>query len=485
MNEARAVDAALASPPPHRDGGAWTPSEREDFFAAIERHRRAAWRVSFASGLGAVLLALVMALLLAPLLVCIVGLLVDFVNVVLPLPDVLGQVGRLVDRATSPHPALADWAALLALGSVLGLLPMALAGLALRRALDASLLYTRPEVIGRAPDASMLAEQRLVNVAEEMAIAASIPVPRVRIVPGGVNAAAIGVEEEHAVVLVGEGLVQSLTREQMQGATAQLVASIAGGDLKIGRRAAGTLALFSLMARLATALTGRDAWGEGVGLLRALVLPTPRSVERLVAELVDPLRDGAPQGRPRAQGLTWREWLRMPLMGPVFLACFLGGLVATFVLSPLLALSWRRRKYMADAGAVRLTRDPDALASALTAIDDSARSPALPAWAAHLAIVDTGGRRGSLLSASVISVFPPLSSRARALETMGAQLPRLGDRSSMPPSVDRLMIVAYALCFALAAIAAILLTVLSIMLSMLFTVAPTALLHTILRAFAS
>jgi heat shock protein HtpX len=53
-----------------------------------------------------------------------------------------------------------------------------------------------------------------------MAIAAAIPQPRVLIVPGGVNAAVFGRDERHTTILIGEGLLRALNREQLQGVVA-------------------------------------------------------------------------------------------------------------------------------------------------------------------------------------------------------------------------------------------------------------------------
>ena len=68
--------------------------DRETFFAAIERHRRAAWRVTAACGLAIAVLALVVAILMAPLFFCAIGLAFDAANLVAPAPDVVGWMGR-------------------------------------------------------------------------------------------------------------------------------------------------------------------------------------------------------------------------------------------------------------------------------------------------------------------------------------------------------------------------------------------------------
>ena len=483
MNAA-AGDSALAAP-----AFGWSATERESFFAAIGRHRRAAWRVSLVCGLAAAVLALVMAVLLAPLLYCAIGLAVDLLNLLVPLPDAMGFFGRIVDRVIDGKDVtVAEVLGVTALAAIPGLLLMALAGAGLRRALRTSPLFAAGELPGRAPDRSVLVEQRIANVVEEMAIAAAIAPPRVLIVPGGVNAAGCGRDEQHTTLLIGEELLRVLNREQMQGVVAHLVASVAGGDMRIGLRAATTLALFALMARLTATLTDRNAWHGTTRLLRTLLLPTALSAARLTEELTDPMRiEAAPATDDRKGGgdrLTWREWAQMPLMSPVMFSGFVAGLVGTFVLAPLISLVWRRRKYMADAAAVKLTRDPDALAGALAAIARGSTSRQLPPWAAHLAVFGIGAGGGSILSVSVVPIFPPIAAREKALARMGAHAQAIsaGWFASLPASLRAVLIGAYALCFVLGGVAVYLLIILSTAVSGLFLIAPAALLHALLRA---
>jgi hypothetical protein len=165
----------------------------------------------------------------------------------------------------------------------------------------------------------------------------------------------------------------------MQGAIAHLIGSIAGGDMPIGLRAAVTFALFGFLARLSGVLGDRREFYAVARLLRTLIWPTRAGTEVLIRDLADPFapsaeaqatpekkRDG--QRNDASNQLTWREWAMMPLMGPVVLSGFVSGIVSTFLLDPLVSFAWRRRKYMADAAAVRLTRDPDTLAAALRQI---------------------------------------------------------------------------------------------------------------------
>ena len=111
----------------------------------------------------------------------------------------------------------------------------------------------------------------------------------------------------------------------------------------------------------------------------------------------------------------WRSMLWLPLAGPVVMAAFFTGIVSLFLLGPLLSLAWRQRKYMADATAVRLTRDPNTLAEPLENMQGS--SSVFAPWAAHLSVVSRPGARG-LMSNSAVPMFPSIDRRLAALGKM-------------------------------------------------------------------
>jgi hypothetical protein len=169
----------------------------------------------------------------------------------------------------------------------------------------------------------------------------------------------------------------------------------------------------------------------------------------------------------------------MPLGGPLVVTGFLGALFNLFVLGPLLSLAWRQRKYMADATAVRLTRDPDTLAGALEQIAKAGGAP-LAVWAAHLSVAEHRGEKSGIFAGSIAPMFPSTRRRLRALGTMGAQVPKTaGPR--MPPYLWLLVGPLLALLAVLIAILFPLLIVLSLMMTTLFTGLPFALVHVLLR----
>ena len=461
---------------------AWQAGEREDFFNAVARHRRTAWRITAVCGLAYTLLALVMALLLSPLLYGIAGLGLDLLNLLFPTPDLLAYAGKVLSPVVDDPGAvpLADLFELALLASAPGLLLMGLVAWGVARTLRRSALFDSHQSIGRPPDPRNLVELQFANTLEEMAIAALIPPPRVVIIAGGANAAAAGMDTQQATVMVGQSLLGLLSREQMQGVSAHLIAAIADNDMKIGMRTASVLGVFALLTRLSVNLLDKDSFATSRHLIRALCLPTSAGQAFVLAQLSDPFADTNPAtSTPAAQHddkLGWREWLLMPLMGPVWFSGFLGGFVSTLILAPAIGWAWQQRKYMADATAVRLTREPEGLASALRALDSTNRALLSPEWANHLCVV------APQATGMIISVFPAIAKRVAALVQMGAsQQMAAAPHPSAPLWVKLVLAVLLPLMVGLVAVLLLLLVMASSMLTMLFTIMPVAILHGLLR----
>jgi Zn-dependent protease with chaperone function len=408
----------------------WKPGERESFFAAIERHRRAAWRVTLVSALANVAMAVALSVLVAPLFYSVVILLLDLVNLLTPMPNLVDGVYRVVDPILdSPTaPTIADWLRFVFWASLPGLFWFGCVLLGLRRMLRISGLFDVREVPARTPNPYVLAEQRLANVIMEMSIAASLPLPRVLIAPRAtLNAAVLGSDPEHATIVISQGLLSRLDRDELQGVAAHLISCIANGDMRIGLRAAQTLALFAIFGRISSiVIDGRGASRRLLHILRALSLPTAASARALYNELGDPLAPREEPQRPQRENSVLdklRVVLLVALWGPVAIAGFFGGYVGTFLLGPLLAIAWRRRKYMADATAVRLTRDPDTLGQALQKIASGGSRATLAPTVAHLSVVQPDSGTDGILG-GVVPMFPSLARRLRALATLGAHLDR-------------------------------------------------------------
>ncbi len=474
----------------HTGWETWSPAERESFFDAIARHRRAAWRVTLVTRAVNFVVALVVAILMSPLFYGTLALLLDLLNLVVPAPNLVPRIGHALDRALNApaRMSIGDWIELGAMAALPGLLWMAFVLRALRKVLALCMSFDSGDLGARAVDPTQLSEQRFGNVVAEMAIAANLPPPRVLVVGSPVvDAVAFGSDERHATIVVTEGLLSLLNRAQMEGVAASLVASIADGDMKIGVRAALSLGLFALIARLGSIVSQSHARRDLVRIVTATLLPTTASARMFIAELSNPLADDDDKpvaaAAPRA-GLAgrWdrlRPYLWLPLAGPLVITGFLGAIFNLFVLGPLLSLAWRQRKYMADATAVRLTRDPDTLAGALQQMTRSRGAPVAP-WAAHLSIADHDGRERGVFSGSAVPMFPSIDRRLRALGSMGAHINRAAGRK-MPLWAWFILGPLLALLATLVALLFPLLIWLSLALTMLFSGIPFAILHALLR----
>jgi Zn-dependent protease with chaperone function len=471
----------------------WTAAERESFFDAIARHRRAAWRVTFASSVINLVVALVVAVLMSPLFYGALALLLDLLNLVVPAPNLVPGIGHALDKAlNSPEKvSVGEWIRLGALAALPGLVWMAFVLNALRRVLTLCMSFDSGELAARAPDPAVLAEQRFGNVVSEMAIAANLLQPRVFIADSPVvDAVAFGVDEQHSTIVISRGLLALLSRAQMEGVAANLIASIADGDMRIGVRAALSLSLFALISRLGNLVTKTHARRNLTQIVAATLLPTTASARRLVTELATPFDDEpdekpAPNPSPSptvglaAQWQKIRPYLWLPLAGPLVMTGFLGAIFNLFVLGPLLSLAWRQRKYMSDATAVRLTRDPDTLASALEQMTKERGAPLAP-WAAHMSVADHTGRQRGVFGSNAAPMFPSIDRRLRALGALGAHI----TEAARPKLPVRLWFIIGPLLAVLAVLVAILFPLLiwlSLALTMLFSGIPFGILHALLR----
>lgn len=464
----------------------WTAEERESFFAAIARHRRAAWQVSAVASVCIAILAFVVATLTAPLFYALIGLILDVVNLVIPIPDLLGAVMDALSDVSDNMETIsgARWLYLAVVAALPGMVAVLLVLFTLRRIVREAEVGGVQELALRAPNPAVLAEQRLANVVTEMAIAANIKMPKVAIIESdAVNAGVYGADDETATVLVSSALLGKLDRAQIQAVAGHLIGLIANGDVLQGMRVAQSLSLFGFVARLSDGIVDPPAWSRLWQTMREALKAGASSADaRLILELTNPF--GSVQSNRGASGntsnkLTWREWIRMPLYGPVVISGFFGGMVSSVLLEPLLALVWRRRKYLADAIAVQLTRDPQALSDAIGTLGIGERGGGFPAWSAHMLVVGSSSR-GGLLSGSSVPMYPTLDKRLKALARMGATVV-LSPPRQFPLWLQLLFAAAGFVCAALLGVAIYLLVMVSIALSGLFTFLPAMILHAILR----
>jgi len=362
--------------------------DRIHFLDEQRRNRRRGARFSVFAVVAVGLAGIPLCVVVAPLLFGVALIAANLIDLVAPLSD--AQWARLRSlvfvlpnlwRWATGQPVELSWGTLalvyVAPGALVMLLAWPFVKLLSRTAGAGAILGQIPS---RTPDPARLTEQQLLNVVQEMAVAAGVPPPSVRIIASpAVNAVAIGLTLDDAVILVTTGFLERLDREQRQAAIAHLVGSVGNGDLEI---AAVILSVF-------------QTWGLVTLLLESPLDPRVRSLLRQFVRLsllavrgrADPDEVGVLLGHLlRGAGWQLEEFFqniesiepRSPLHGcyiivvviPMIAAVGLAtlaareviGLFTLIVLGPWLGAMWRARRHLADATAVQLTRNPGALA---------------------------------------------------------------------------------------------------------------------------
>jgi heat shock protein HtpX len=238
-----------------------------------------------------------------------------------------------------------------------------------------SSILARPADRKRSPE-----EQTLVNVVEEMCIAASMQPPKVWIIPDpDPNALAVGLNSGDYHIAVTEGLLRTLNRDEIQGVVAHELAHLKNQDTR-------------LMTTL-TVLVGLAA---------------------LIAEFV---------GRSRFCGVDARggDGDDNKIGGIIFVLWLVSVLIAPFVTQLMALMVSREREYLADASAAQFTRNPDALAHALEKIAAATAPTALvKPGSAHLCIASpTASDLNYDCETSWFATHPPIKMRIHRLMTIG------------------------------------------------------------------
>jgi len=226
---------------------------------------------------------------------------------------------------------------------------------------------------------------QLFNIVEEMKIAAGLPaMPKVYIINDPApNAFATGRSPKSASVAVTAGLLARLNRDELQGVVAHEMSHILHRDI--------------LYITLAGIMLG------GVVLLSQVFL------RGMFYSSMGSRRRYSSGGRGGGQA-------RLVIVLIAILAAILAPLMAQLLY---FALS-RRREYLADAGAARLTRYPEGLASALEKIanDPSPQLAVANSATAPMYIANPFKRRGKRTLSDLTSTHPPTSERIRILRSM-------------------------------------------------------------------
>ncbi|HEY7876794.1 MAG TPA: M48 family metalloprotease [Gemmatimonadaceae bacterium] len=308
----------------------------------------------------------------------------------------------------------------------------------------------------RAPNPQDDEERRLVDVVQEIAVAAGIPAPHVAIMDatvagGSANAAAVGWSIGDATVVVTRPLLDLLTRDQTQAMIARVIASIGNGDLRV---AFLMLSIFQSVRAVQFALFGVSRWRTLRVLSQCARVATRRrslgsDAERASdqAAATDLLAIGDYSVRLDAALRTPASplgCLFAPALLPLrFSAWTIGFIIAAseyLLTGPLVDAAWRRRELLSDATAVRLTRNPDGLAGALERLGEIGVMVPQAEKVSYLFAAWWPAASGSDQAAKPMVLFPrrthvTLERRVAQLVAMGAH-PEPAARPDVTP-VDR------------------------------------------------
>ena len=240
-------------------------------------------------------------------------------------------------------------------------------------------------------------DMRLYNLLENLCISRGITMPKLRIMETPeLNAFASGMNEQQYAVTVTRGLLDTLTDAELEGVLAHELTHIRNGDVNLMVVAVIIAGIIAFVAELIWrwfAYGPRVRYSDDSGDKRA----SPAMAAMIIAGVI------------------------------VLLAWFLSGFLR-FALS-------RSREYLADAGAVELTKNPDAMISALLKISGRAELPGAPSGIMEMCIENQ--RAGFV---DLFATHPPIEERVQALiDNAGGRRP--DEQPKVPsfiPEVDTL-----------------------------------------------
>jgi heat shock protein HtpX len=250
---------------------------------------------------------------------------------------VLAYAGALVGEAISVN---ADLETLLQLsfGDLITAVPYATVGTALWIVIAYYFHQNMIDALTGGQEVTRMEEPRLYNILENLCISRGIKTPKLKIIDtDALNAFATGMNDKQYSITVTTGLLQCLDDAEVESVLGHELTHIRNGDVR--------------MMVIAVIIAGAIAF---------------------VAELVARLwfYNGFGFGRSRSDDREGGGGASIAVLIAIVL------LVLAYILSFLIRLALsRRREYLADAGSVELTQNPDAMISALRKIEGRGELP--------------------------------------------------------------------------------------------------------------
>ncbi len=296
----------------------------------------------------------------------------DSIVLIVVVLAILSALGFVIGYATS--------------GSVSGALAITIGAFVLGIVLSLGSYFAGDQLVLASSQAHEVTAQQapqLVDVVQEMAVAAGVPMPKVYIIDDeSPNAFATGRDHEHASVAITTGLLKRLDREELQGVLGHEMSHVRNYDIRFALLVAVLVGSIAILAQIFLRFT---FWG------------------------------GGGRGRDRGGG------------GALVAILFVLAIVLS-ILAPIaarlvqLAVS-RQREYLADASSVELTRNPQGLIQALAKIGtDPHTLKEANGATAHLYFTNPL-KKWDERSSSIFSTHPPILDRINRLRKLMGEAP--------------------------------------------------------------
>jgi len=224
-------------------------------------------------------------------------------------------------------------------------------------------------------------DPQLFNVVDELCLAGGMPMPRIYVINDtAMNAFATGRDPKHASVAITAGLRQKLTRDELQGVMAHELSHVRHYDIRYAMLMAVMVGVLVMLCDIYL----RSLWFGG-GRRRS--------------------RD-----RDRDGGGALQIVLTIVAVVLAVIAPILARLIQ-------MSLS-RQREYLADAGAVELTRNPEGLVGALARLsgDEEVLEVANRATAPLYIVYPI--KKFEARAKSIFSTHPPIEERIARLKSL-------------------------------------------------------------------
>lgn len=230
------------------------------------------------------------------------------------------------------------------------------------------------------------AQPRLYNLLENLCISRGLPMPKLKVMDtDALNAFASGLNPRQYSVTVTSGLLRGLNDEELEAVLGHELTHIRNGDVQLMVIAVIIAGVVGFAAEIFFRMFFRSNWSFGSGRSSSSSSSSSSASS-----------DGDRKG---GGGAILAIIVAIAL---IFLAWFL-SLVVRFALS-------RSREFLADAGAVELTKNPDAMISALRKIEN--RGELDGATSAVMEMCIDNPREGF---ADLFATHPSIDARIRAL----------------------------------------------------------------------